>query len=66
MAKVAVVYHSGYGHTKKQAEAVHAGALTVDAGAQFIAIDAEGNRSAADWASLAAADAIIFRSTKYM
>lgn len=25
MARVAVVYHSGYGHTKKQAEAVFAG-----------------------------------------
>ena len=29
MAKVAVVYHSGYGHTKLQAEAVHRGAASV-------------------------------------
>ena len=27
MAKVAIVYHSGFGHTKVQAEAVHRGAL---------------------------------------
>ena len=31
MTKVTIVYHSGYGHTKKQAEAVHAGALAADA-----------------------------------
>lgn len=50
MAKVVVVYHSGYGHTQKQAEAVAAGA-----NAQLIAIDAQGNIGEADWASLAAA-----------
>ena len=30
MAKVAIVYHSGYGHTKVQAEAVARGAASVD------------------------------------
>jgi hypothetical protein len=29
MASVYVVYHSGYGHTKLQAEAVHRGAASV-------------------------------------
>ena len=29
MAKVAIVYHSGFGHTKVQAEAVHRGASRV-------------------------------------
>lgn len=29
MAQIAVVYHSGYGHTKLQAEAVHRGAASV-------------------------------------
>jgi NAD(P)H dehydrogenase (quinone) len=29
MAKIAIVYFSGYGHTKKQAEAVTAGASEV-------------------------------------
>jgi NAD(P)H dehydrogenase (quinone) len=66
MSKVVVVYHSGYGHTKKQAEAVHAGALSVAPGAELIAIDAEGNLGEAAWASLAQADAIIFGSPTYM
>jgi NAD(P)H dehydrogenase (quinone) len=66
MSKVVVVYHSGYGHTKKQAEAVHAGALSVAPGAELIAIDAEGNLNEAAWTSLADADAIIFGSPTYM
>lgn len=61
MAKVAVVYHSGYGHTKKQAEAVAQGAQ-----GELLAIDAEGNLTEAQWASLGAADAIIFGSPTYM
>ena len=36
MAKVAVVYHSGYGHTKKQAEAVFAGIQNAGAEAHLI------------------------------
>ncbi len=66
MTKVAVVFHSGYGHTKKQAEAVHAGAQKVDPNALLITIDAEGNLKDEDWAALAAADAIIFGSPTYM
>ena len=61
MSKIAIVYHSGYGHTKKVAEAVAEGS-----GGALIAIDAEGNITADDWASLAAADAIIFGSPTYM
>lgn len=61
MSKIVVVYHSGYGHTVKQAEAVAKGA-----GAELIAIDAEGNISEAQWATLDAADAIIFGSPTYM
>ncbi len=61
MAKVAVVYHSGYGHTAKQAQAVAQGA-----NASLIAIDAEGNITEADWATLLAADAIIMGSPTYM
>jgi multimeric flavodoxin WrbA len=61
MSKIAIVYHSGYGHTKKVAEAVAEGS-----GGTLIAIDAEGNLTADDWASLAAADAIIFGSPTYM
>jgi len=61
MANIVVVYHSGYGHTKKQAEAVAQGA-----GAALIAIDAEGNLAEGDWTALEASDAIIFGSPTYM
>ncbi|KAA8997723.1 flavodoxin family protein [Affinibrenneria salicis] len=61
MSKVIVIYHSGYGHTERLAEAVAQGA-----GAELIAIDAEGNISEAQWAALAAADAIIFGTPTYM
>ena len=61
MSKIVVVYHSGYGHTVKQAEAAAKGS-----GAELIAIDAEGNISDAQWAALNAADAIILGSPTYM
>ncbi|MDR6815332.1 multimeric flavodoxin WrbA [Neorhizobium sp. 2083] len=56
-----VIYHSGYGHTHRMAEAVAEGA-----GATLHAIDAEGNLSEAGWAALDAADAIIFGAPTYM
>ncbi len=61
MAKVAVVFHSGYGHTQRMAQSVAQGA-----GADLITIDAEGNVPEAAWDTLAAADAIIFGSPTYM
>jgi NAD(P)H dehydrogenase (quinone) len=61
MAKVIVVYHSGYGHTKRVAEYVADGA-----GAEVIAIDAEGNLPDGAWDKLNAADAIVFGSPTYM
>jgi NAD(P)H dehydrogenase (quinone) len=61
MAKVAVVYHSGYGHTQRVAEFVAKGA-----GADIVTIDAEGNLTDAQWALLDAADAIIMGSPTYM
>ena len=67
MTKVVVVFHSGYGHTKKQAEAVAAGAAaTKGATVELLAISAEGDLPESGWASLAAADAIIFGSPTYM
>jgi NAD(P)H dehydrogenase (quinone) len=66
MKKVAIVYHSGYGHTTKAAEAVQAGVAANGAAAELILIDAEGNITEAQWASLAAADAIVFGSPTYM
>ncbi len=61
MAKVIVVYHSGYGHTQRMAEAVAAGA-----GATLLPIDAAGNLPADGWDTLNAADAIIMGSPTYM
>jgi multimeric flavodoxin WrbA len=61
MAKVVVVYHSGYGHTQRMAQAVAEGA-----GATLLAVDAEGNLPEGGWEALAAADAIIFGSPTYM
>lgn len=61
--KVAVVYHSGYGHTKKQAEAVADGAASV-AGAKVALIPVEEAEARVD--ELNAADAIIFGAPTYM
>ena len=61
MSKIAVVYHSGYGHTQRMAQAVANGA-----GAELLAIDAEGNLPEGGWETLAAADAIIMGSPTYM
>ena len=61
MAQVVVVYHSGYGHTQRMAQSVADGA-----GAELVAIDADGNVSEAGWAALNAADAIIMGSPTYM
>ena len=61
MTKVVVVFHSGYGHTQRMAQAVADGA-----GAELVAVDAEGNVDDAGWAALDAADAIIMGSPTYM
>ena len=61
MTAVAVVYHSGYGHTAKQAEAVAKGA-----DAELITISENGEIADVDWAKLDAAKAIIMGSPTYM
>ncbi len=61
MANIAVVFHSGYGHTLRMAQAVADGA-----GAELVPVDAEGNLTDAGWATLNAADAIIMGSPTYM
>jgi len=67
MSKLSIVFHSGYGHTRKLAEAVLAGAAGVpDTEAALLVIDAEGNLPEAAWAELAASDAIVFGSPTYM
>jgi len=61
MANVAVVFHSGYGHTLRMAQSVADGAS-----ADLVAIDAEGQVSEEGWATLNKADAIIMGSPTYM
>ena len=61
MSKIAVVFHSGYGHTLRMAQAVAEGA-----GAELVQIDAEGNLPEGGWETLAAADAIVMGSPTYM
>ncbi len=61
MSKIVVVYHSGYGHTQRMAQAVADGA-----GAELLAIDAEGNLPEGGWDTLNAAQAIIMGSPTYM
>lgn len=59
---VAVVYHSGYGHTRKQAEAVAEGVTA--GGAQMLLVPVA--EAEAQIEALNAADAIIFGSPTYM
>jgi NAD(P)H dehydrogenase (quinone) len=67
MTDVAIVFHSGYGHTRNQAEAVRDGAAAVDGVTPvLIAIDQDGEISDAQWQQLDAATAIIFGSPTYM
>lgn len=61
MAKVVVVFHSGYGHTQRVAQFVARGA-----NAELVSIDADGNITESQWAMLDAADAILMGSPTYM
>jgi NAD(P)H dehydrogenase (quinone) len=67
MRKITIVYHSGYGHTKNQAEAVAAGIRGVSGiDLAVLAINAEGELTEADWERLDASDTIVFGSPTYM
>lgn len=57
MSDIVIVFHSGYGHTKKIAEAVAEGS-----GGTLLAIDAEGNLPESGWEQLQAAKTIVFGS----
>lgn len=61
MSDVLVVYHSGYGHTRKVAEHVAQGA-----NAALITIDENGDIPEDAWDKLNAAKAIIFGAPTYM
>lgn len=61
MSKIAVVIHSGYGHTLRIAQAVAEGA-----GAELIDIDDHGDLTSDEWEMLNQTDAIILGSPTYM
>lgn len=61
--RIAIVYHSGYGHTRRQAEAVGAGVREVD-GAEALLLPVEAVER--HWDDLKAAQAIIFGAPTYM
>jgi NAD(P)H dehydrogenase (quinone) len=63
MATVYIVYHSGFGHTKLQAEAVHRGAASVSGTKAEIRTTDEAS---ANLDELDQADAIIFGCPTYM
>ncbi|MBQ0959334.1 flavodoxin family protein [Ideonella sp. 4Y11] len=61
MARIVIVFHSGYGHTAKIAQAVAA-----TSGATLLPIDANGDLPEGGWDTLAAADTIVFGAPTYM
>ena len=61
MRDIVIVYHSGYGHTKKVAEAVAQGS-----GGELLPIDAGGKLPDGAWDKLNAAKTIVFGSPTYM
>ncbi len=61
MIRVAIVYHSAWGHTARQAAAVAEGAAEV-AEALLLTVEEAPGR----WADLARADAIVFGTPTYM
>lgn len=63
MTKVAIVYHSGFGHTQVQAEAVHSGAAVLDGIEARLFTTAEATEQIDELDNY---DAIIFGSPTYM
>lgn len=62
-ASVAVIYHSGYGHTERQAKAVREGIQEVS-GAACLFLTTE--EAPDHWDALAAVDAIVFGTPTYV
>lgn len=61
MSKIVIVFHSGYGHTRKVAEAI-----AQTSGGALLAIDAEGNLPEGGWEQLQAARTVVFGTPTYM
>ncbi|MDY0029282.1 MAG: flavodoxin family protein [Pseudobdellovibrionaceae bacterium] len=66
MTIISIVYHSGYGHTEKVAEAVGTGVKDAGATLHMIKVGADGKIADAEWELLNASDAIIFGAPTYM
>lgn len=58
---ISIVFHSGYGHTRKVAEAIAHGS-----GGALLEVDERGDLPAQAWDQLAASRAIVFGSPTYM
>lgn len=63
LARIAIIYHSAFGHTGRQAEAVRAGVEQID-GAQALLLPVE--EAERRWDDLAIAQAIVFGAPTYM
>jgi NAD(P)H dehydrogenase (quinone) len=61
MSDIVIVFHSGYGHTEKVAQAVAEGS-----GGTLLKIDAEGHLPEGGWEQLQAAKMIVMGSPTYM
>lgn len=66
MSKVAIIYHSGYGHTAVLAEAVAEGARRAGAHVDLVKLENAGQDFTAALEAVATADAVIFGSPTYM
>jgi NAD(P)H dehydrogenase (quinone) len=64
MTTIAIAFHSGYGHTRRVAQAVEQGAAAL-AGTRVSLIDVSAIDDAG-WTALGAADAIVFGAPTYM
>lgn len=62
MTTIAVVYHSGYGHTRRQAEAVAEGVSAAGATPLLLGVE----EAMARWGDLETVDGIIFGAPTYM
>ncbi len=61
--RIAIVYHSGYGHTKRQAEAVKTGVEQLEGTEALLLTVGEAQTR---WEELVSAEAIIFGAPTYM
>ena len=66
MTIIAIIHHSGYGHTRRMAEFVQTGVTGAGAEAHFLTIDENGELPPEGWDILHGADGIIFGSPTYM